>query len=331
MKILLYGENWEGTHVDSISKVLNKKEIPNVVFDFYKHLNYNTKSIFLNKILRRLFYLFNEFNINKKFLQFSTEYEPSLIILSKGINIYPSILRKIKKSETIICNWNPDDFFNDKNSSRHLKNSFELYDIVFSAREHLFSEYYNNGFKKMIYLEWYYIPWLHHLAIASNIEMKISFIGTRSLRREKILESIDSSFLIDVWGSGWSFSKLNSKENINITNRVLPQKDFPQIISNSLVNLNILTVENRDLTNLKIFEIVASGGMILTEDNIKSRAILGNYGFYYEEKTINKILKQIFEMDPVEWELSRKLLVNHVLNNANSISDRVNELLILAE
>jgi hypothetical protein len=228
-------------------------------------------------------------------------------------------------------NWNPDDFFNDKNSSRHLKKSFKLYDVVFSARKHLFNEYYTKGFKKMIYLEWYYIPWLHKLSNTSKISRKISFIGTRSLRREKIIEAINDTFSIDVWGSGWNFSKLNTKNNIEIKNKVLSQKDFPEITSSSLVNLNILTVENRDFTNLKIFEITASGGLILTEDNVQSREILGDSGFYYTEKNLNSILNQIFEMDLDEYKSRRKLLVNHVLNNANSISDRVNELLILAE
>ena len=327
MKILLYGESWEGSHVDIISKVLNKNQISNMIFDFYSYLNFNTGSYFGDKILRRIFYFFNEYRINIFLMSFIHSYEPTDILISKGVNIYPSTLSKIKKLKIKIYNWNPDDFFNKKNSSRHLKKSFEFYDVVFSARKHLFNEYYNKGFTKMIYLEWYYIPWLHKLSNGSKIRRNITFIGTKSSRREKIIEAIDDKFLIDVWGSGWNFSKLKAKNNINIKQKVLSQKDFPEIISSSFVNLNILTVENRDYTNLKIFEITASGGLILTEDNVQSREILGESGFYYNEENINSILNEIFEMDIDEYKSRRMLLVNHVLNNSNSIVDRVNELI----
>lgn len=328
MKVLLYGEYWEGTHVDSISIALNSMDIPNVIFNFYEYLNYTTSSTLINKILRRVFYYLNESRINNYFLEVVYKENPTAIIISKGLNIYPKTLKKIKKLGITICNWNPDDFFNKKNSSIHLSRSFKLYDIVFSARKHLFKEYYAHGFNRMIYLDWYYIPWLHKPQDILKINKKISFIGTRSSRREKIMDSINDSFIIEIWGSGWNFSSLKSKPNVHIKNKFLSQKDFPQIISNSLVNLNILTIENRDVTNLKIFEIVASGGLILTEDNIQSREILGDSAFYYNENNLNAVLKQIFEMDFDEFISRKKSLADKVINSKNSINDRVSELLI---
>ena len=328
MKILLYGEYWEGTHIDSISIALCSKDIPNVIFNFHEYLNYTTSSSIINKTLRRVFYYINELRINNYFLKVVYQEKPTAILISKGLNIYPKTLIKIKKLGITICNWNPDDFFNLKNSSVHLRRSFKLYDIVFSSRKHLFKEYYANGFNRMIYLDWYYIPWLHKPHNISKLFRKISFIGTRSSRREKIIESINDSFIIEIWGTGWDFSRLKSKPNIHIKNKFLFQKDFPQIISNSLVNLNILTIENRDLTNLKIFEIVASGGLILTEDNTQTREILGNSAFYYNENNLNTVLKEIFEMDDDELVSRKKSLVDKVINSENSINDRVSELLI---
>ena len=53
MKILLYGELWGGTHIDSISKVLNKLNHENKAFNFYSYLNYNFNYELINKILRK--------------------------------------------------------------------------------------------------------------------------------------------------------------------------------------------------------------------------------------------------------------------------------------
>ena len=56
MKILLYGELWEGTIINNMVNVLKKKNIDFEVFDFFNIINYNTTSIYFNKISRKLFY-----------------------------------------------------------------------------------------------------------------------------------------------------------------------------------------------------------------------------------------------------------------------------------
>lgn len=327
MKILLYGENWQGTHVNAISIVLSRMEVDNQIFDFYNYLNFRFKNRLLNRILRKLSLPLNEYLLNKDFLEKLITYRPNVIIISKGVNIYPSTFKKINSLNIKVANWNPDDFFNQKNSSRHLRKSYYLYDIVYSAREHLFNDYLSRGFKKIIYLEWYYIPWLHKFKDVTDLKRKITFIGTRSNRREKILMSIKENYNIEIWGSGWSNSTLKNKPNIVIRNEILKQRDFTEIISNSLINLNILTVENQDFTNLKIFEITACGGFILTEDNLKSRDLLNNYGFYYNEMNINLKIEQIFKLNFSVWNYIRNKTSNFIVDNNNSINDRVYKLL----
>ncbi len=39
MKILLYGEDWEGTHVNSIAKVLEELHVDHRVFNFCKYFS----------------------------------------------------------------------------------------------------------------------------------------------------------------------------------------------------------------------------------------------------------------------------------------------------
>lgn len=327
MKILLYGENWEGTHVDCISKALDKKNIENKIFDFYSVLTYKTKYLLLNKILRRLNYKRNEVKINKLFLIEFNRFKPDLVVISKGINIHPKTLKLILNNCKVI-NWNPDDFFNTKNNSRNLLNSVPLYDLVLSARKHLFQEYEKLGFKKLKYIEWYYIPWLHKPSQKEvDKNKKICFIGTYSKRREYIIDSISSNYLIEIWGSGWKKSNLNLKKNIKIHNQILNQKDFPEIIKQSYINLNILTLENRDQTNLKIFEITASNGLILTEDNSTSRVLLKNNGFYYKEDNLNEIIQIIYNLSETEYQDQISLSHQAIIEGNNSIYDRVNEIL----
>jgi len=331
MRILLYGENWEGTHVNCISRVLSEFKIDHKIFDFYSILNPQIKYEFANKIIRKLMYSQNESNINSLLISEIDLFKPDVLFISKGVNIYPETLKLFKDKSIKIANWNPDDFFNNLNSSKYLLNSLDLYDFVFSARKHLFDEYKFRGIKDPVYLEWYYIPWLHKKTNnILEIQRKITFIGTYSKRREEIINSINVDCPIEIWGAGWNFSSLRFKKNLTLKNSVLTQSQFPEIISSSLINLNILTLENRDCTNLKLFEISASNGLLLTEENEASKEILGNSCVYYnfnDPMSLNKNIEDILDEDKFEHynELRNSGYLN-IMASGNSIRDRVYEI-----
>jgi spore maturation protein CgeB len=328
MKIFLYGELWEGTHIDSISKVLNKLKIENQTFNFYNYFQYYTPFLFLNKVLRRLFLFYNRRRMNIQLLIKIESFEPTIFLISKGIDIYPETLIKIKNKNIVIANWNPDDFFNQKNSNLNLLSSLNHYDIVFSSRKHLFHEYIRKGIRNPIYLEWYYLPSLHFKKTENEefIE-KLTFIGSYSERREKIIKAING-IEIEIWGSGWHKANFKSANNITCHNKILSQSNFPSVIGKSLINLNILTRENRDQTNLKIFEIVASGGVILTEDNDITRKILGEDCFYYDGiNNINTIIQKIKNMPKKSLLQKRHKTFLKLISSRNSIDDRIKEML----
>lgn len=329
MKILLYGELWEGTHIDSISKVLNNLNHENKAFNFYSYLNYNFKYELINKILRKTLRFSNRIRINRGLLNEINKFSPTVLLISKGIDIYPQTLLKIKEKNILIANWNPDDFFNSKNSNKNIINSLKIYDIVFSSRKHLFDEYRLKGIKNPTYLEWYFLPEYHMRSkVDVKIINKITFVGTYSKRRDEIINEIDSNNLIEIWGSGWNKSKVVSKSNVIYRRQILDQNKFSEVMQTSLINLNILTIENRDLTNLKIFEIVASGGILLTEKNKSSMEILGENCFYFQGiQDINNMISVIKSLSKKELLEHKEKTYSRIIKGKNSIDDRVKEML----
>lgn len=329
MKILLYGENWEGTHVDSIAKVLLAKKIEYRIFDFHKiiHKNYNNRV--LNKFFREINFSRNEILVNELFIKLFNDFKPNIVLISKGVNLFPETIFEMQKHSAKVVNWNPDDFFNKYNSSKHLLNSIGLYDTVYSARKHLFQEYREKGIKNPVYLEWYYIPWLHNKKefVKTEILQNVTFVGTYSKRRQEIISSINQNFKIQIWGSGWDITSLRFKKNITINN-VLKQSEFTKIMSSSAINLNILTTENRDETNLKIFEIPASNGFLLTEETNGINNILNPESdcMFFDSLTtesINEKINSVFEMNRDTYLYIRNNGYDRIVENNNSIVDRV--------
>jgi hypothetical protein len=331
-RLLLYGEFWEGTHVDCISKILKSRNIDCEIFNFYPFIHKQLGNRIFNAIYRRSFYTKNERTINLELLKKINIYKPDALLISKGVNIFPETLLTIKNKSIIILNWNPDDFFNMNNSSIHILNSLPIYDYVFSARTHLFDEYKSKGIKNPIYLEWYYIPWLHKKPeYLLEEKRKVTFIGTYSKRREQIIDSIKTIYPIEIWGDQWQFSKLRYKKNIFVKSKSLSQKDFPNIMSQSFLNLNILTLENRDVTNLKTFEIPASYGLMLTEYTPEMKTILGNNCFYYYPNIINNIsdeISKIFSTHTINnLKEIRHESYNSIINGGHDIGKRVDHIL----
>ena len=263
-KILIYGENWDGTLADLLNNDLKKRNIETDIFDFTNIMPGIRKRTLICKIKRRIFFWIYEKRINKSFLDSINLFKPNLVIVIKGLNLNISTLIKIKNMGIMLINWNPDDFFNMKNSSKRLIKSIKLYDVIASSREHLFEKYFSFGAIKMVFIDWYFVPDLH-FSQYKNKTIKLSFVGSWSKYREKFIDSIGQKFVVR--GGGWEKSSLNFKKKHDVRAQILTQREMSNLFDMSQINLNILTPDNGDLSNLRFFEVPASGGMLLTERN----------------------------------------------------------------
>ena len=89
-----------------------------------------------------------------------------------------------------------------------------------------------------------------------------------------------------------------------------------------------MTIENRDQTNLKIFEIVASGGILLTNNNEMTKKIMGDYCFYYDGvEDLNMVIQKIRSLSKDELLMKKQKSYLRLISNKHSIDDRVKEML----
>ena len=339
MRILLYGEDWEGTHVNSIGKVLEGLRVDHKVFDFCKFFSDTSasKSIIDNyssRIYNRLVYKLLERKINKELLDLINSYKPSTFLISKGVNIYPETLKVISERSILIINWNPDDYFNKKNSSRNLLESLGIYDIVISSRTNRYAYYQSKGVKRIECLDWYYIPWLQkRVQQETLLEDKILYVGAWSKKRDWFLSQVSDEFPLEVYGSGWAKSKLlRKRKNTVLTKKILPQKDFPQKFRAAKINLNILNDLNFDETNLKLFEIPACSGFLLSSYSEASIRIMNADSDckYYEIWNVNAVndrIAEISNMTRLEYDAIRDNGYNKITEGDHTINNRVESIL----
>ena len=245
------------------------------------------KNNILNKALFRLFPSLIYFICNAILLKDFNQVKPHIVLIFKGMEIFPSTLKKLKKRGSILVNYNldhPFNFVSPGSGNSNVKNSIPLY--------HLHLSYSNKIIKDLIIkypsIKTAQLPFGIHDDALKTIEVereiiKIAFIGYWDKKREKIIKTLlENGFPVDVFGPKWEKSSINDHHNLNIEHGVYGQ-DYWNIIRKYRIQLNILREHNEDSHNMRTFEIPGVGGIMLSEFTEEQNSFFenGKQAFYY--------------------------------------------------
>lgn len=268
MRVLVYDVDCEGSGVFyPLKKAFEDIGHNAEMFDWRKYLYaYNSVNI-LARLKDKVLFDFVAYKINKNLkIEISTGNFDILLVV-RGEHLFSETIEFAKKKIRYVVNWNSDDLFNKLNGSKYIKKAFPKYDLHFSPRIHLEREYLDKGAKGFERLDWYYrMNLLFDSPDFLNKVYKndISFIGSWSKRREVFLNSLKEQN-VALYGWGWKkYLSSNELANWNINNNIRID-EMMKIMSVSKININILTVENRDINNFRNYEIPASGGFQMSE------------------------------------------------------------------
>ena len=272
MKILIYGEAVRHGVALPLKTAFERLGHIARIFDWPRYLFTARRYSLINRVLDRLLFHRIAQKINEHLVAVVTDGGYDLVIVIRGNHVFPETVGEAKRFTRFVVNWNSDDFFNLLNSSVHIVKSFDKYDCIFTSRGHLREEYLGKGAKRFEVLNWYYRPDLtesadpgHHRSYSRDV----AFIGSWSRRREDILSSL-RDFDLAVYGGSWQKADRSFRAKIPCNGPVYSEKMI-EVMASSRVNLNILTLENRDTTNIRNFEIPSCGAFQLSE---RSDAIL---------------------------------------------------------
>lgn len=330
MNILIYGEAYRYGVAFPLKEAFEELGHKAAIFDWPQYLYTTNQYTLKNRILNRMLFHNIAQKINRDFINTFTNNHYDLLIVIRGNHIFQTTISAAKNFIKFVVNWNSDDFFNPLNSSQYILQSFNKYDCIFTSRGHLKEEYIKRGAKRFEVLNWYYRPDM--LLSNDKITNKkytrdIVFIGSWSKRRENLLKSLENSDL-KIWGASWWRSRRSFRKKIEC-NPPIYLESMMNVIASSKININILTKENRDTTNIRNFEIPACGAFQLCE---KSDAILAIFEedkeivcFETAEELLSKC--EYYLRHEAERDKIRLTGYNRLINGSHSIVDRAKQIL----
>ena len=333
-KILIYGRPYKWGIPYNLKEAFQRVGYKADIFDWTQYLQRTKKYNLKNRILDRILISNTAKKINLSLTSSFKKGKYDLLIVLNGLHLFSETITKINK-EVPVVNWNLDDFFNPRNNSKYMLKAFDKYDCIFTQRRHLIEEYYKKGAKRVEPLSCCYIPEFLYPENLSTREIKvfgsdIVFIGTWSRRREEILYMLQD-FNLKIWGSHWNRANKRFHRNISCSAPIFAD-DMRKAIIASKINLNILTIENRDTTNLRNFEISACAGFQLTERSKEIQELFEEDTDITCFETVEELISKSKYYLEHESERERIRLNGHkrLVNGNHTIMDRADQILRVA-
>jgi spore maturation protein CgeB len=305
-------------------------------FEFFAAQNffysYYNKSI-INKIIYKLKFNFIFDKINKLLIEKIDSFQPEIIFVFKGMEVYSKTLLYAKSKNIILLNYNPDNpfiFSGLGSGNKNITESISIYNIHFT---------YNLEVKSILeekfYLQTYLLPFGFDIDkqylknITDLIEInKVCFIGNPDKFRAKLINELsDLGVPLVVYGNNWK--KYIKNNDVSIFNTVYGS-EFWKVLRKYRVQLNIMRPHNLNSHNMRTFEIPGIGGIQLAPDTVEHRLFFeeGKEIFLYKDLDDCKLkIDYLLSLSVEQSHNYRNLASEATINKEYTYKDRALQVL----
>lgn len=239
-----------------------------IFLDYYKKSHYN-------KLLFKAGISSIYVQINNLLIDHILKFEPNVVFVFKGMEIFPKTLNWIRKQRIKTVNYNPDNpfIFSGRGSgNKNVSKSIWLYDLHFTYNRsvQLQLETDTNGLVA-------YLPFGHDISDQFYDRLRNEpeildpcFVGNPDKQRALAVQKLASKGLrIHVFGYGWK--KFVTDAKIVIHEAVLADELF-FTLRRYRVQLNLMRPHNLESHNMRTFEVPAVGGIMIAPSNDEHRS-----------------------------------------------------------
>ncbi len=302
MRILVVGsdnkyaiENFYVKHLRELGIDVRHFAAQGLFYEYYE------RSI-VNKIIFRLGLSTIYNRINLQFKKWVMEFQPDVIWIFKGMEIFPSSLVWAKKRNIKLVNYNPDNpfLFSGRGSgNKNVTLSLGLYDLYLT---------YNLSIKKELERRFSapvdYLPFgfeiseeIYEDCARQEEILKACFLGNPDKQRAAvIMELAEKGIEMDVYGHNWpAFIKhpnLAAHEPVYET-------ELWRTLRKYRVQLNLMRPHNPDSHNMRSFEVPGIGGIAVmpaTPEHVQFFENGREAFFFNSAEECSSIIKKILEL-----------------------------------
>jgi hypothetical protein len=210
--------------------------------------------------------------IEKKLIKKIKNFKPDVLFFRRPLEFSKYSLIRIRKiTNALFVSYNNDDPFSKKYNSLRwylLREAISLFDIHFAFRRKNLLEYKQKGAKNVYLWEPYFVPWLHqkqHKLFFNNNKLLFAMHAENDQRRKALLALKKDNFLIDIYCWNWKNIFGNKDYSTLDIKKPIWGEDYVLAVSKAMGTLCFFSKQNNDELTSRVFEIPASGGLLITE------------------------------------------------------------------
>jgi spore maturation protein CgeB len=291
MKVLLVGSNKKWAIEKYYAKYLRQLGVDINHFTSADMVSdWRGKSI-LNKILFKTGIMRGYERINKELISLAYDYKPDIILIFKGMEIFPGSLETLRK-DFRLTNYNPDHPYiisSAGSGNSNVTNSVSLYHLHFCYHSGLQTQIQQQYNIPTAFLPFGYELSNHDYNLAANEQElnKVCFVGNPDKTRVETIQAIaESEVPVDVFGHGWQNTALKNLDNVKIHDAVYDEELW-KTLRRYRVQVNIFRKHNIGSHNMRTFEIPAVGGIQLSPRSEEQMQFFkeGEDVFFYNDKS----------------------------------------------
>jgi spore maturation protein CgeB len=228
--------------------------------------------------------------INAGLLENVKNFQPDIVWVFKGMEIFPGTLKKLKEQSLFLVNYNPDHpfvFAHRGSGNQNVLEGIPYYDLHLSYSKNILLEIQKKYGIKGEWLPFAYQPNEKVIHIPKQDKNRVCFIGNPDKIRTNFIRFLgERGIPVDVYGHYWEkYLKKLGNLPIRIHAPVF-QEAFQQTAVQYRVQLNIFRPQNKDSHNMRTFEMPALGCIMLAPYSIEHSILFeeNKEAFYYRDQ-----------------------------------------------